>query len=236
MFRTLGTVTRGCGAVRFYATAATTAKATTTTTSAPLAVEYLKDKDSRKTYLINRYKHILSDAQIVLFVHHNNLLQNEVNNYRDQIRSCGGELTIVRNNLMKAYLRAENEAEPASVLAHENTKRLTHPLAPFLCGPTAIITIKENNPKVVAKIVKFTNTTNEKLFVVGARIENSVFDVARVNQFKGLPTKEELQAQLAGMLTMLSGAGLVQTLQSASQHLYLTLESHRKNNDPSEEQ
>lgn len=225
----------GLRSTRSYATTAT-AKAATSASSAGVSrpVEYLKDKDSRKTYLINRYKYLLSDAQIVLFAHHNNLLHNEVNAYRDQIRSFGGDLTVVRNNLLKAYLRAENEAEPASVEAHEKTKRVKHPLSQLLTGPTAIITIKENNPAIVNKIVKFINSTNEKLFIVGARIENNVFDVAKINQFKDLPTLEQLHAQLAGMLTLLSGAGLVQVLQSASQHLYLTLDSHKKNIDPSE--
>jgi large subunit ribosomal protein L10 len=223
--------------VRFYATSSLAdATRVANADAVQASVHYLKDKDSRKTYLINRYKHIMSESQIVLFLHHNNLLKNEINTYRDQIREFGGDLTIVRNNLMKAYLRAETEAEPASVEAHNKTKRIVHPLSPFLSGPTAIVTIKENNPKIVNKIIKFTNSTNEKLFVVGARVEDNVFDVAKVNRFKDLPTREELQAQLAGMLTVLSGAGLVQTLQSASQHLYLTLESHRKNNDPSEKE
>lgn len=219
--------------VRCYSTASDVGKVMASTIP-PVVVDYLKDKDSRKTYLINRYKHILSEASIVLFLHHNNLLKNEINTYRHQIREYGGDLTVVRNNLMKAYLRAEHEAEPASVQAHEKTKSVTHPLSPLLSGPTAIVTIKENNPKIVNKIIKFTKSTNEKLFLVGARIEGDVFDVAAVNRFKDLPSLEELHAQLAGMLTVLSGAGLVQTLQSASQHLYLTLESHRKNNDPSE--
>lgn len=219
--------------VRFYATAgaATSAKAVP---KGAAPVQYLKDPLSRKTYLINRYNTLLSDAQIVLFLHHNNLVKTEINTYRDQIRSFGADMTVVRNHLFKAYLRSEHESEPASVEAYKRNRSVKHSLAPLLNGPTAIVTVKENDPQVVAKILKFTNTTNEKLFIVGARIENNLFDINQIKQFKDLPTKEQLHSQLAGMLTMLSGAGLVQTLQASSQHLYLTLESHRKNNDPSE--
>lgn len=194
----------------------------------------LKKDDSRKTYLINRYKTLLQDTPIVLFAHHNNLVKTDENTFRNQIREVGGEFTVIRNNLLLAYLKAENEKYPSSAEAYKKTRFLDHPLKPFLVGPTAMITVQENNPQVVSKILKTLKTANEKLFVVGARIENRVFDLPQVNNFKDLPSKEQLHSELAGMLTVLSGAGLVQTLQSASQHLYLTLESHRKNNDPSE--
>lgn len=194
----------------------------------------LKKDESRKTYLINRYKTLLQSSPIVLFAHHNNLIKTDENTFRNQVREAGGEFTVIRNNLLLAYLKAENEKYPSSIEAYKKTRFLDHPLKPLLVGPTAIITINENNPQIVAKILKTLKSANEKLFVVGARVENSVFDLAQVNSFKDLPTREDLHSQLAGMLTVLSGAGLVQTLQSASQHLYLTLKSHRKNNDPSE--
>lgn len=196
----------------------------------------LKKEDSRKTYLINRYKYLLESSSIVLFAHHNNLVKADENAFRTQVKEAGGELTILRNQLLLAYLKAENEKYPASIEAYRRTRSSTHPLKPFLVGPTAMITVKENNPQIVAKILKSLKSANEKLFVVGARVENNVFDLTEVNRFKELPSKEQLQSELAGLLTVLSGAGLVQTLEAASKHLYLTLESHRKNNDPSEKE
>lgn len=195
-----------------------------------------KKEDSRKTYLINRYKYLLESSSIVLLAHHNNLVKADEHSLRIQVKEAGGELTILRNRLLLAYLKAENEKYPASEEAHRRTKALDHPLKPYLVGPTAMITIKENNPQIVAKILKSLKAANEKLFVVGARVENNIFDLAEVNRFKDLPSKEQLQSELAGLLTVLSGAGLVQTLEAASKHLYLTLESHRKNNDPSEKE
>ncbi|CCH42929.1 50S ribosomal protein L10 [Wickerhamomyces ciferrii] len=194
----------------------------------------LKRDDSRKTYLINRYKTLLQDSPIVLFAHHNNLLKNEENQLRSTIKESGGDLHILRNNLFLAYLKAENEEYPSSIEAYERTKKNFHPLQPFLKGPTSMIIIKEQNPSIVGKIIKNLKNANEKLFIIGARVENNVMDLTQVQKFKDLPSKDQLQSELAGLLTILSGAGLVQTLQSASQHLYLSLESHRKNIDPSE--
>lgn len=218
--------------IRLYSTAA---KATTSVASAGSPVQYVKNADSRKTYLINRYQHLLKDSEIILFVHHNNLLKNESNSFRNQIRELGGELTIIRNNLLNVYFRAENEQHPASVEAQKRTRSNKHPFKPLLAGPTGVITIKETDPSIVAKIIKFlTKNANEKLFLTGARIEKTLFDLEKVHQFKDLKTKSQLQSELAGLLTVLSGVGLVQTLSASSQYLYLNLESHRKNNDPSE--
>lgn len=198
------------------------------------AVNYLKNKDSRKTYLINRYKMLFDKSEIVLFVHHNNLVKAETNSYRDHIKGLGAELSVVRNSLLLSYLRAENELNPASKDAYYKTKNIKHELAPLLVGPTAIITIQNTDPSIVKKLVKFLKSTNEKLFLIGARIDNKLYNLQEIDQFKELSTKEELQAQLLGLLTIMSGAGLVQTLQSASQHLYLTLDSHKQNIEPKE--
>ncbi|KAH3675561.1 hypothetical protein WICMUC_002650 [Wickerhamomyces mucosus] len=213
--------------IRFYSVASNTSSS---------SIQYLKNEESRKTYLINRYQYLLKDSEIVLFVHHNNLIKNEINQYRNQIRELGGDLHIIRNKLFNAYLRAENELNPASLEAFQRTKSIKHPFKPLLNGPSGIITVKNMDPTIVLKIIKYLNkTTNEKLFLIGARIENKLFDLIKLNEFKDLKPKDQLQSELAGLLTVLSGVGLVQTLSSASQHLYLTLESHRENNEPKDE-
>ncbi|KAH3685153.1 hypothetical protein WICPIJ_003870 [Wickerhamomyces pijperi] len=234
MFRLPSTVS-SISPIRLYSTAAKSTASAPTTTAAPIPVQYVKHADSRKTYLINRYQHLLKGSEVILFVHHNNLLKNESNTFRNEIRSLGGDLTIVRNNLLNVYFKAEKQENPASVEAQKKTKSNKHPFKPLLAGPTGVITIKETDPSIVAKIIKFLNkTANEKLFLTGARIENKLYDLEKINQFKDLKTKAQLQSELAGLLTVLSGVGLVQTLSASSQYLYLNLESHRKNNDPSE--
>ena len=49
-----------------------------------------------------------------------------------------------------------------------------------------------------------------------------------INQFKTLPTKESLQGQLVGLLTMAGGAGLVRTLETPGKVLYLNLDQRKK--------
>lgn len=189
---------------------------------------------SRKTFLVDYYKYLNDNNEIVLYAHHNNMPKADNLRVRTEFQKANVKLTYIRNRVYDVYLRSSHEADPA---LHKNTiknKSVVHPLLPLLSGPTAIITIPTCDPTVVEKVLKVLKLQQEKLILIGARIESSVFDVDQVDHFKTLPTKDQLQAQLAGLLTILGGAGLVRTLESASSHLYLTLDQRRKDLDPEE--
>lgn len=182
----------------------------------------------RKTFLVDYYKHLNDNNEIVLYAHHNNLLKNDTLRVRADLKKAGAQLTYVRNNLYNVYLRSAHEEDPA---LHKNTlrnKKVQHPLALLLNGPTAVITIPLCDPSVVAQVLKVLKSAGEKLFLIGGRIEASVYSVSQVDEFKTLPTKDQLQGQLAGLLTVLGGAGLVRTLESTGSMLYLTMGQREK--------
>ncbi|QLL34815.1 hypothetical protein HG536_0H01900 [Torulaspora globosa] len=187
----------------------------------------VKPADSRKTFLIDSYKHLMEANPVVLFVHYNNLLKNEDQHYRSLVKQNGGKLTMLRNGVFGAYLKNSHAADPCGPISRKERNR-NHPLLPLFKGPTAAISFPETSPASVAKILKVLEKAQDKLFVVGAKVEAEVYDVASLNQFKTLPGKTELQAQLVGLLNVLGGAGLVRTLEAGSQTLYLTLSSHHE--------
>lgn len=187
-----------------------------------------KPIDSRKTFLVDSYKHLMEKNSVVLFLHYNNLLKHEDHHYRSQIEQLGGKLTILRNNLFKLYLKNSHLEDPCAPVKSKNQSK-RHPLLPLFKGPTAAIAFPETNPKDVANVLKLLEKAQDKLFVVGAKVETESYDLAQLNKYKLLPDKTALQGQLLGLLHTLSGAGLVKTLESASQSLYLTLSSHRDN-------
>lgn len=191
---------------------------------------------SRKTFLVDYYKYLNDTSEIVLYVHHNNLVKTDNLKVRSEFQKLGVKMTYLRNSLYKVYLRSAHEEDPA---LHKNTiknKKLDHPLAPLLNGPTAVITIPLCEPSVVEQVLKVLKQAGDKLFLVGARVETSVFNVDEVNRFKTLPNREQLQGQLAGLLTVLGGAGLVRTLESNGVLLYLTLDQRREDLDPESDQ
>lgn len=190
-----------------------------------------KAVDSRKTFLVDYYKYLNDTNEIVLYVHHNNLTKNENKKYRSDLTKAGAKLNVIRNGIYKVYLRSENETDPADKETVEKNRDVQHPLFPLLNGPTALITIPQTDPSIVSQVLKILRQSQEKLILVGAKIEKSAFDVDQVNEFKELPTKDQLHGQLAGLLTVLSGAGLVQTLSNTQTALYLSLKQSIKDRE-----
>ncbi|CAI5759226.1 unnamed protein product [Candida verbasci] len=178
---------------------------------------------SRKTYLIDYYKHLNDSNQILLFLHHNNLNKPDTDKFRHEISKIGGKLNYINNSIYKTYLKSQFEKDPAEKGISFKNQNVDHPLLPLLNGPTCIISIKETNPQIITSLIKLLKSAHEKLILIGGRIENNIMNIDDINKFKDLPTKENLQGQLLGLLTMLSGTGLVQTLSTPSQMLYLTM-------------
>ncbi|ODQ65862.1 mitochondrial ribosomal protein of the large subunit [Nadsonia fulvescens var. elongata DSM 6958] len=194
----------------------------------------LKAVDSRKTYLVDRYSHLLQNSPILLILHHNNLPMADNQKIRSELAPLGVTLSIVKSSLFKVALRGEGHTDPASKSANEEFKKVTHPLSPLLVGPTAIISVPEMNPETVKKVTAIIERSKDRLVLMGARVESEVMTKAQIDQFKNLPTLDALRSQLVGVLSILGGAGLVQTLESVGQNLFLTLQSRAKDMEPKE--
>lgn len=196
--------------------------------AASAARETLKPVASRKTYLIDTYTKMLRESPILLVLHNNTLKKNENADFRSNIVKAGGRLSVVNHSLFKVALRGLDSPDPASKTAAKEHRWTKHPLADLFSGPTAVITVPELEPKAVADIVKLVDRTNERMILLGGRVDGSVLSRPEIDHFKEMPSLPEMRAQLAGVLTVLGGAGLVQTLQSATNTLYLTLDARKK--------
>ncbi|AET39200.1 mitochondrial 54S ribosomal protein uL10m Ecym_4121 [Eremothecium cymbalariae DBVPG len=191
----------------------------------------VKPVGSRKTFLLDSYKHLMESHPVVLFLHHNNLMKQETAHFRQEIQQLGGRMMVIRNHLFEVYLRNSHRDDPAAPVKSEE-QNWNHPLLPLFRGPTAAVAFKDADPHGVSRLLKLLEKAQDKLFVVGAKVESEVFNVEQLQKFKSLPAKPELQGQLLSVLHVLSGAGLIRTLEAGSQVLYLTLKSHEDNINP----
>lgn len=188
---------------------------------------------SRKTFLVDYYKYMNDTNEIILYIHHNNLMKADTLKIRSQLQKLGVQLLYLRNNIYNIYLRSANEEDPALLENSLRNRDVVHPLSVLLSGPTAVIAIKNCDPPLVDSVLKTIKPFSDKLILMGARVDTAIYNPGEVNEFKDLPTKEQLQAQLASMLAYLGGAGLVRTLDNKGTTLYLTLEQRRKDMNPS---
>ncbi|KAG0682045.1 hypothetical protein C6P40_005450 [Pichia californica] len=206
--------------------------------------------DSRKTYLIDMYTHMWRENSIILLAHHNNLLSTENDSIRklfkkvdDKNKTNKVEFRKLKGSLFKYFLRASSHADPASKAANRMIKRnkIRHPLENLLKGPTAAIMIRDLDPKLVKEVSKVLASQKEKLFIMGGKVGDEYMTLENIDAFKNLKSLPELRAELVGLLTMASGAGVVRTLEAATTNLAMTLESHKnelekKENPESEEE
>lgn len=190
--------------------------------------ETMKKPDARKTLLVNEYTRIFRKSPIILITHNSMLPKAESEAVRNQIKAAGARLTATRSALVKVALRGLEHEDPASKEANKLYRKAEHPLMPYFRGHTAIVTIDELDPRKTAAVVKILDKMGEKMLLLGAYIDGMTMDRGTVDEFKTLPTMDELRANLAGVLSILGGAGLVQTLQATSNKLYLTLESRKE--------
>lgn len=187
-----------------------------------------KKEASRKTYLVDTYTHVLRKNPIILALHNSTLLKNEDQKFRQDIRNAGANFMVVRSNLFKVALRGLEHPDPASREAHKLYQNARHPLFPLFDGPSAIVSIPEVDPSIVDKVLSLIEKSNSRLILLGGQVDGSVMERLDLERLRKMPTLPELQSQLAGVLTLLSGAGLVNTLESSSKMLYLTLDQHKK--------
>ncbi|KAI5965826.1 uncharacterized protein KGF55_001189 [Candida pseudojiufengensis] len=196
---------------------------------------------SRRTYLIDLYKYINDNNEILLFIHHNNLNKNENKKLRQDLNKIESKLTMLKNSIYKTYLRSSHEIDPALVGNNNKNKKnkrksnnnSLNNLDSLFVGPTAIISIPKCEPSKVLQISKLIKSLNEKIIIIGAKIDqNSILNLKEIDEFKFLPNKETLQGQLIGLLTMMGGVGLVKTLETPSQMLYLTMKQRETDLDP----
>lgn len=197
--------------------------------AAPAAVsrQTIKPLSSRKTFLVDTYAHLVRSNAVVLALHNSTLLLNEDRLLRAELLKAGAKLTVVRSSLMRVALRGLNAADPAALAKADGVK---HPLLSVFTGPSAVVTLPSLDPAAVDRVVQIIDKSQNKLILLAGLvrgIEGAVFR-EDLDVLRKLPTLPELHAQLAGVLTVLGGAGLTQTLQSTPQMLALTIDQLTK--------
>ncbi|KAK9380066.1 mitochondrial 54S ribosomal protein uL10m [Kockiozyma suomiensis] len=234
--QTLGlpsSVSRVFTKVRNFAQVATEiATSQTSAESLPRVRNTVKALDSRKTYLIDRYTYILRSRPVQLYVQHNNLCKADSFLFRGQFKKLGIPFTVVNTSLFKVTLKGIKADDPASWEARSRyrwtKKEDRHPAMQLVSGPTALVSFETLDPELLSSAVEIIERSGGRLLLMGAVIDNKLFSHSELEKIKKLGSFDQVRAELAGVLEILRGAGLVNTLSSTSTGLYLTLDARKK--------
>ncbi len=125
----------------------------------------------------------IKGAKLILLVDYRGTTVEADTKLRKDIREVNGEIKVMKNNIIKRALDANNESGLDDVLE----------------GPTAIVSSKEDYLQPLKAIYKFSKS-NENYKIKGGIIDGEVKSVEELITLAQLPSREELLAKLAGSL------------------------------------
>src|ERR1700729_188063 len=138
---------------------------------------------AKKEATIEELRKRLADAQNLFFTSYAGLTVEQIGKLRRALRKDGTSYTVVKNTLFSRAADSEMAKALESVLT----------------GPTAVA-FAGSDPVAPAKALKTFADEVKALGIKAAYIDGKLVDASQVAALAALPTKQELQAQVLGML------------------------------------
>ena len=135
-----------------------------------------------KEAVVEELGQIFTDSGVVVVAHYTGLSVAEMTDFRTRMREAGGSVRVAKNRLAKIAL----EGTPSASIAD------------LLTGQTVLA--YSEDPVTAAKVVEAYAKDNAKLEVLGGAMGETALDRAGVKSVASMPSREELIAEIAGML------------------------------------
>jgi large subunit ribosomal protein L10 len=137
-----------------------------------------------KNELVDQFNSVFKTNPSVMVIEYKGLTVKDMEGLRSNLKKADAELKVVKNSLLKIAAK-DTEVEKIDEL--------------FL-GPTAVA-ICDSDAAAVAKVFVESVKKLPQLKIKGAIVEGSVLDEAKISELSKLPTRDELFAQLLGLLS-----------------------------------
>ena len=139
----------------------------------------------RKRQLVAEYSDLLTNTDGFIVTEYRGLSVANLNVIRDKMREAsGGQYVVTKNTLFTLALRELDWPVPEDLLL----------------GPTAVAFGNGNLPAVAKDVLDLQKDFPELLVLKGGVIADSIFNEKEIEAISKLPTLEEIQAQLLGLL------------------------------------
>lgn len=135
-----------------------------------------------KEAVVEELGQIFSDSGVVVVAHYAGLSVAEMTDFRSRMREAGGGVRVAKNRLAKIALEGTPCASIASLLQ----------------GQTVLA--YSEDPVTAAKVVEAYAKDNDKLVILGGAMGETALDRAGVKSVASMPSREELIADIVGML------------------------------------
>ena len=137
---------------------------------------------AQKEVVVGELGQIFSDSGVVVVAHYAGLSVAEMQDFRGRMREAGGSVRVAKNKLAKIAL----DGTPC-----ESIKDL-------LTGMTVLA--YSEDPVAAAKATEAFAKDNDKLVILGGSMGADALDPAGVKRVAAMPSRDELIADIAGLL------------------------------------
>ncbi|MEM0990370.1 MAG: 50S ribosomal protein L10 [Pseudomonadota bacterium] len=137
---------------------------------------------AQKEVVVGELGNIFQDSGVVVVAQYAGLSVAEMTDLRNRMREAGGSVRVAKNRLAKIAL----EGKPCEGMGQ------------FLKGQ--MVLAYSEDPVTAAKVVEAYAKDNKKLEVVGGAMGETVLDPAGVKSVAAMPSREELIADVVGMI------------------------------------
>lgn len=139
----------------------------------------------RKHELVAEYSNLLGSTDGFVVTEYRGLKVKQLDEIRAKLRTgSGGSYIVTKNNLFKIALTDSGWPVPEDLLL----------------GPTAVAFGNGNLPAVAKEIIDLQKAFPELFIVKGGVVGTATFGGQEIEAISKLPTLEEVQAQLLGLL------------------------------------
>ncbi len=137
---------------------------------------------AQKEKVVDELGQIFESSGVVVVAHYTGLTVAEMQTLRAKAREQGSSVRVAKNRLAKIAL----EGKPCESMG------------PLLTGMT-VLTFSED-PVAAAKVAEEFAKENKKFEILGGAMGENALDRAGVEAVSKMPSRDELLAQIAGML------------------------------------
>ena len=137
---------------------------------------------AQKEKVVEELGQIFESSGVVVVAHYEGMTVAQMQDLRAQMREVGGTVRVAKNKLAKIAL----EGKPCASIAD------------YLKGMTVLASSED--PVAAAKVMDKYAKGNDKLVILGGAMGDTALDPAGVKAVAGMPSREELIAQVVSCI------------------------------------
>ena len=162
----------------------------------------------KKEELVARYKELIKDSTALVFTNYQGTNVAQVRSLRTKLRETNTTYVVVKNRLLVLALKESGRVAPEALVKNAN----------------GVAFIGEDVAKSVTALNAWIKTA-KIVEVTGALLETSVIEGNSAAQLSDLPTKEQVRAQLLGVISG-PARSLVQIVNAPGASLARVINAH----------